>query len=482
MTHFAVVAPAFTSHVRALEALAAALLDRGHRVSWIQQADVRSLLRDQRIEFHAVGARSHPPGSMQALVERAANPGGLRGLKRVIADVAAGTDMLCREAPAVLRQAGVQALIADQMEAAGGLLGEGLGLPFISVACALPVNREPKIPLPVMPWGYARDERGEHLNDGSTRVYDWLMRPHEVVIALHASAFGIAAPRRTLADCLSPIAQLSQASAGFDFPREAAPPHFHAVGPLRSNAADEKEAPLDLPGVDARPLVFASLGTLQGGRFGLFKKIARACKAADVQLLLAHCDQLDAAQAAALARAGATWVTGFAPQRAAIARADVVITHAGMNTVMDALQAGKPMLALPIAFDQPGVAARVAHAGVGIRLIPALASASALARALKRLLDEPQFRARAAVLGAEVQRAGGVERAADIVLSALQGDRTGAGAAVPAERAVAVAAAAAAAPVASADPASAFASACACAARADAAIVPFAPGAMLDRV
>ena len=36
-------------------------------------------------------------------------------------------------------------------------------------------------------------------------------------------------------------------------------------------------------------------------------------------------------------RAGATWVTGFAPQRAALARADAVVSHAGLNTALDAL-------------------------------------------------------------------------------------------------------------------------------------------------
>ena len=47
------------------------------------------------------------------------------------------------------------------------------------------------------------------------------------------------------------------------------------------------------------PFVFASLGTLQGGRFSLFQRIARACRAEGVQLLIAHCDRLDAAQAEA---------------------------------------------------------------------------------------------------------------------------------------------------------------------------------------
>ena len=151
----------------------------------------------------------------------------------------------------------------------------------------------------------------------------------------------------------------------------------------------------------------------------MFKRIARACRALDAQLLLAHCDCLNAVQAEALRRAGATWVTGFAPQRAALARADVVISHAGLNTVLDALAAGKPVLALPIAFDQPGVAARLVHAGAGLRLLPALASAERIERSLRRLLGEPAFAQRARVLGADVAVSGGVLKAVEIIEAAL---------------------------------------------------------------
>ena len=102
-----------------------------------------------------------------------------------------------------------------------------------------------------------------------------------------------------------------------------------------------------------------------------------------------------------------------------LAQASAVVTHAGLNTVLDALEAGVPMLALPIAFDQPGVAARIEHAGVGLRLLPALASPARIAHALRRLLDEAAFRQRAAALGEEVRQAGGAARAAELIESAL---------------------------------------------------------------
>ncbi len=422
MAHFGVVAPAFLSHFTTLAALAGALVERGHRVTFIHRPDAAAYVRDPRLGFHAIGVDSHPPGSLAASLRLAANPGGPLGLRRVIDDMARSTTMLAEELPAAFETLGIDAVLADQMEAGGALAAEAVGLPFISIACALPVNREPGIPLPVMPFGYGTDERSLKMVEGSTRVYDWMMGPHRRAIEAQARRLGLPA-RGHLHECLSPLAQISQTVAEFEFPRRELPPHFHHVGPLRPlHRADTVATPRPLPAIDpARPFVFASLGTMQGGRFDLFKRIARACREAEVQLLLAHCGGLDARQAGALERMGADWVVDFAPQLAALARADAVISHAGWNTIMDAIGAGTPMLALPIAFDHPGGAARMRHAGIGIQASARFTGAGTLARHLRRLLQDPSFKQRLAPLKDSVARAGGTARAADIVESALAG-------------------------------------------------------------
>jgi zeaxanthin glucosyltransferase len=54
--------------------------------------------------------------------------------------------MLFRDAPAAIRDAGVDSLIVDQIEMAGGTVAEHLGLPFVSVAAALPINLDVSVP------------------------------------------------------------------------------------------------------------------------------------------------------------------------------------------------------------------------------------------------------------------------------------------------------------------------------------------------
>lgn len=416
MERFAILAPPFPSHIRALQALASRLIDSGHSVVWVHQAEVQKFLDDDRVRFCAVGALSHPKGSLDRMLRRAANPGSLHGLRRVIADIAANTEMLCREGPSVLKNFGITVVIADQMEAAGGLLAAGLQLPYISVACALPVNREAAVPLAVMPWAFATSNRGLELNKNSARVYDWLMRPHGRVIAKFSKSFGLPL-KQTLEDCLSPLAQLSQTTADFDFPRSRMPAHFHHVGPMRDTS---KPAGILACTVNPlRPFVFASFGTLQGGRFSVFMRIARACKALKFQLLIAHCGLLETRHERFLRKAGATWVTGFVNQEAAVKVADVVVTHGGLNTVLDALSAGTPVLVMPIAFDQPGVAARIIHAKVGLKLSPRWATETSICTALSRLVEEPVFAQNAQRLGKGVALAGGTDEAARVVLSAI---------------------------------------------------------------
>ncbi|MCP1314843.1 glycosyltransferase [Halomonas sp. 707D7] len=414
MSHFAVVAPALYSHAKALEALAVCLVARGHRVTFVHQVDANALVQEPSIGFFAVGHATHPPGRQARTLSRLASPSGL-GLFAMIRDLAETTDMLAHELPAAFETLGIDGVIADQMEPAGALVAEGLNLPFVSVACALPVNREQGLPLPVMPFRFAASERAQGMYATSERIYDRLMGRHARVVEHHARAFGLS-PRRGLHECLSPLAQISQTPLAFDFPREALPDTFHAVGPLRlpkAGSSHRRLAELPLP----QRFVFASLGTLQGHRFALFKKIAQACKRQNKALLIAHCGKLDEMQEAALVRAGATAAVDFVDQREALARAEAVITHGGLNTVVDAIDTATPMLVVPLAFDQPGVAARVLHHGLGERAF-AFSRPATLARKLARL-EAPDHGERLTALQAPLRAAGGAKRAAVIVEQAL---------------------------------------------------------------
>src|SRR5688500_7531632 len=217
--------------------------------------------------------------------------------------------------------------------------------------------------------------------------------------------------RRRLDDCLSPRLQISQMVPGLDFPRNARPAGVHYTGPFRRGAAE----PFDLPPGDRRPLVYCTLGTLQGSRAAIFRKVARACAKLDLRLLISQ-GNLGRLKPAELA--GHPLVHDWVPQESALAQADMIVCHGGMNTVLEPLAAGLPMVVMPLAFEQAAIAARLERAGVA-RVLSPRASSRRLAEAIAEARNVTAYRERAAAVRREIGEAGGVGRAAGLIEAAL---------------------------------------------------------------
>lgn len=383
--HFIAFCPPYSSHLRAFAALAEGLAMRGHRVSFVLPEGTDLPLRHPSVRvLHLC-----PPDGSGGAITRSARR----------------TDRLCR---IIDHLPDADAILGDQTEPAGGLIAAALDLPLISVACALPLERAPGIPLPFIGWPFDPSPKGLKRNRGGEVVARMILHRQNAVIAHWAACLGIGA-REGLADCLSPLLTLSQTLPGFDFPRTD--PVIVETGPLRR--AESQHFPDDIHPDPERPFVYASLGTVQGHRIRILRKIAAACRQVGAQVLICHAGGLSAAEADSL---NATWVRDFVPQEAVLDRADLCITHAGLNTAMEALSRGVPMLALPIAFDQPGVAARLVHHGVALRRPTRGLKTADLAQDITRLLADPSFRRNAQRFGSGP----GVPLAVDLIEKALR--------------------------------------------------------------
>ena len=95
--------------------------------------------------------------------------------------------------------------------------------------------------------------------------------------------------------------------------------------------------------------------------------------------------------------------------------AALAVSNGGLNTVLDALARAVPVVAIPIAFEQRAIAARLVRAGAGASARGFGLQPARLARTIETVMQEDEFRQQATVLADEIGRAGGVERAADIV-------------------------------------------------------------------
>ncbi|MBB6351912.1 nucleotide disphospho-sugar-binding domain-containing protein [Nonomuraea muscovyensis] len=109
------------------------------------------------------------------------------------------------------------------------------------------------------------------------------------------------------------------------------------------------------------------------------------------------------------------WGAEFLPQTKIIPLCDLVITHGGNNTTTEALHFGKPMILLPLFWDQYDNAQRVDELGYGVRLATYAFTDEELTGALDRLLGDEELRARLAAAGEEIRGRDGLRRAADLI-------------------------------------------------------------------
>jgi UDP:flavonoid glycosyltransferase YjiC (YdhE family) len=128
------------------------------------------------------------------------------------------------------------------------------------------------------------------------------------------------------------------------------------------------------------------------------------------------------------------WGAEFLPQTKIVPLVDLVITHGGNNTTTEAFHFGKPMIVLPLFWDQYDNAQRVDETGFGVRLATYAFEDRELTGAIERLLGDVALRERMAAIGAEIRSWDGVARAAD----AIEAVAVEAGAGVPSRAAAAL--------------------------------------------
>ena len=114
-----------------------------------------------------------------------------------------------------------------------------------------------------------------------------------------------------------------------------------------------------------------------------------------------------------------TLVVQSAPQIGLLKRAALCITHAGLNTTLEALAQGVPMVAIPIGYDQPGVAARIAHHGVGEFIEVERLTVERLSQLIQRVLNDSGYRNRAQYFRHVIAETDGLDLAADMIGRAL---------------------------------------------------------------
>jgi MGT family glycosyltransferase len=190
--------------------------------------------------------------------------------------------------------------------------------------------------------------------------------------------------------------ELVMTSPDFDFPaRLPAPARY--VGPVLDDPT-WVEPWTPPPGDD--PLVLVALSSTFQDQGATLQRVIDGVATLPVRAVVTTGPALDPVTPRSPANIS---VVASAPHSEVLKHATLVITHGGHGTVVRTLAAGVPMVVMPHGRDQAENAARVTARGAGIKR-PRKARPDKLAAAVRKIIDDPSYRANAGRLGESVRR------------------------------------------------------------------------------
>ncbi len=389
--HFGAVTMMAHSHFMSTTEIGRSLVARGHQFTLFQAPEMTAWAEREGASFTSLG------------------DGPDQGWD--IRDIANTMRYLCESLPAAFREAGVQAVLTDQMLPAGGCVADALNLPFVTVCSALPMNEEPEFPPSFLPWPYKKSALACLCNRLSYALRRLVLTPATRVLNGYRRQWKLPLYQGP-EDTFSRLAQITQLIRELDFPRMRAT-RLHYVGPYATKGNDTTPFPYDK--LDGRPLVYMAFGTLIGEQPRIWQAVAQACAALDLQLVISRGARDETAEPPRLP--GDPVIVNYAPQIALLKRSALFVTHGGLNSTLEALAYAVPLIIIPAPFtpDTPGVAARVAFHGAGRTFYKGRHSAQVWQTALRQILTDPSYRRRAQDFSSKISMTRGAEAAAEII-------------------------------------------------------------------
>ncbi len=186
-------------------------------------------------------------------------------------------------------------------------------------------------------------------------------------------------------------------------------PTWHRLGTCVRRSDAKAELPDHVAEGDGA-LVYVSLGSLGSADVDLMKRLVDVLSRAPHRFIVSK-----GPQASEFELADNMWGEEFIPQPVLLPLVDAVITHGGNNTTTECFHFGKPMIALPLFWDQYDNAQRVAETRYGIRLETYEFEDDELLGAIDRLLADETLHARMAATAARLQASPGSVNAASLI-------------------------------------------------------------------
>jgi MGT family glycosyltransferase len=401
------ICPNVPGHLNPMTALARQLQARNHDVVFLYSSGAADL------PFVPGPEKDHIDESRPEVSKLQGEDAFKFGLSALMAQ----TEAILKTLPAIAQANGVDALLLDTVQFYLELGPMQLGMPYIHVSNGLHLDFTGHTPLAMYGWSHDTTPAALARNREGVAKFAKMLESGNAGIRAHAESAGLKIDWEDLGSTLSPLASISQTPRAFDFESSLWPAQFHHTGPFHDGKGREK---VDFPWerLTGEPLIYASMGTILNGRADVFRTIVSAvAKHKGLQLVLSIGDQLDPKQIGPVPSNAI--IIKRAPQLELLKRASVCITHAGLNTVLESLAQGVPQVAIPVAFDQPAVAARIADKRTGVVTSLDKLTAHHLSTLLNEVLNNSTYQDNARKLQNAIAEANGLSVAADLVEESL---------------------------------------------------------------
>lgn len=412
MSNFAFLVPAYAGHLNPARVLGRELRSRGHRIALLSTTEAEPVAREEGFQFFPIAGPEFPDGGFDAWNRRLGKLTGLKATRHATTSLARFTRGILRDLPPLADREKFDGLVMDQLSFGAESVCHVKGLPLAVISNSLMGHSEPAVPPLVFPWRFRpglpftiRNLLGQALlmSIGLRLVTELTRYRRRHRLPWLKSNHGNEMPPS--------LVQLAQIPAFFDFPRKRLPDHFFYTAPWIDEGPVPKEG-FPWERRNGQKLIYASFGTLQNLLENAFEVVARACAGFDAQLVIAM-GRKGAAVPASLP--GNPIVVDFAPQRALIAEASLVVFHGGLNTALECLSAGVPSVAIPITNDQPGVAVRLERLGAGKFIPVKKLNVRNLRSVIEIVLTQPRYREEASRCARDLALLDGPAEAARLI-------------------------------------------------------------------
>lgn len=406
-------------HVNPMLALARILNQRGHEAIYFGPLDIGPAVRAAGVTFIPYGEKEYPVGSIPKLFAPLAKGRGLEVMQYLFANCSPGlTQAAFDYLPQKLKEADVELMIVDTSHTYAELAPMSVGIPYIHIRNLLPFDFSGTTPICLYSWPNDPTPEGRRRNLEGLAPFGDMLR-HVVTVAIpYAEKVGLKIEWTNPIATRSTLAIIAQTPKEFDLPGIPWPDIFHYTGPFHTDQGRER-IPFPWEKLTTQPLIYASLGTLVNGLDSIYKAILEAvAKLPEVQVVLSIGNNIDLKALGPIP--SNTLVVRSAPQIELLKRAALCITHAGMNTALEALAQGVPMVAIPIAFDQPGIAVRIAYHGVGEFLDIENVTAKSLLQLISKVIENPAYLDKARHFQKVIAETNGLTLAASLVEKAFE--------------------------------------------------------------